>query len=579
MYPDSVPTPLKAAITEFQQARMQAAMQQITARLRGKSANLLSFDEVAEQLKITGRTSRGLQTIPLEAIVGSVGRYTDFTRTFLPRLDADQDRWAAIKAAAASMTDLPPIEVYQIGETYFVLDGNHRVSIARRQGLSYIDAYVTEVRTRVPLSPDVQPDELIIKAEYAAFLEFTRLDQLRPGADLSVSVPGQYARLENHIEVHRYFVEVAEEREISDEEAVCRWYDEAYLPIVDAIREQGILRYFPGRTETDFYVWLSRHRAALQNELGWQIRPGVAVARLADRVRPASEGRMTRVYRHILNVVVPERWKGRPKVETWTHEKVLDRYSQRLFADLLVPGGNATGNWPALEQALIVAARENAQVCGLHIVADETEKNSPAVQAMQQALNQRCRENGVSGYLAVEAGKPVDQVCERAVLTDLVILDRTIVPGQDDETFYAECLAVLQRCVRPVLVVSDQPSALSRVLLAYDGQDKAQEALFVAAYLAEQWRVSLTVLAVLEPGRTDAETLAHARKYLAMHEIEAAFLTMPGPVATTILQTAATHNCDLIVMGGYSAGHGRRRPGSTVQQVLRQWQQPLLICP
>ena len=563
------------AIRDFQQARAKAGLQQITARLTGKSADLLSYEQVAEQLKITGRTWRGLQEIPLDAIVGSVGRYADFTRTFLPRLRSDQERWATVKAAADYVTELPAIDVYQIGEVYFVLDGNHRVSIARRQGLQFIEAHVTEVRTRVPLSPDVRPDELIIKAEYAAFLEYTRLDQLREGADLSVSAPGQYASLENHIEVHRYFVEVAEERELSDEEAVCRWYDEAYLPMVAAIREQGILRYFPGRTETDFYVWLARHRAALQNELGWQIRPGVAVARLAGKVRPKPRRRVARVYRRVLDTILPERWQSGHQSQTWTQEKMLDRYSQQLFADVLAAGGRAAGDWPALEQALIVAAREGAQVYGLH--AAETTKNTPAIQAIEQMFDQRCQETGTSGHLAVETGELVDSLCTRAVLADLVILDRTLAPA-GAETFKAGWLDAIQRCARPVLVVPDQPSPLERVLLSYDGSAKAREALFVAAYLAEQWGVALTVLTVLEPGRTDAETAAHARSYLAMHEVEATFLVEAGPIAATILAVAAVHDCDLIVMGSYS-GHGRHQPGRSAQQILDEWERPLLICP
>jgi len=101
---------------------------------------------------------------------------------------------------------LPPIEVYQIGEVYFVQDGNHRVSVAYQLGARYIQAYVTEVQTRVPLTPDVQPVDLILMAEYADFLEGTRLDELRPGADLRTSIPGQYQALSEHIDVHRYYM-------------------------------------------------------------------------------------------------------------------------------------------------------------------------------------------------------------------------------------------------------------------------------------------------------------------------------------------------------------------------------------
>jgi len=284
---------------------------------------------------------------------------------------------------------------------------------------------------------------------------------------------------------------------------------------------------------------------------------------------------MARVYRRILDTILPERWQSGQQKQTWSQAKMLDRYSQRLFADVLAAGGRAAGDWPALEQALVVAGRENAQVYGLH--AAETGENTPAVQAIQQIFERRCQETGTRGHLAVEAGELVDRLYTRAVVADLVILDRTLTPA-GDQSLEAAWLDAIQRCARPVLVVPGQPTPLERVLLSYDGSAKAREALFVAAYVAEQWGVALTVLTVLEPGRTDAETAAHARTYLAMHEVEATFLVEAGPVAATILEAAVTHDCDLIVVGGYS-GRGRPRPGHTVQQILQEGDRPLLICP
>jgi hypothetical protein len=195
-----------AAVHDFHRARRKAALENIMARLTGRSADLLSYEEVRQKLRARGITAQELKEIPLDGIVGSVGRYADFTRNFLPRQDSDEGRWARVKVKVTDMGGLPPIKVYQIGEVYFVLDGNHRVSVARQVGATYIEAYVTEVRTKVPLSPNTQPDDLILKAEYADFLEHTRLDELRPEADLSVTAPGQYQALEEHIEVHRYFM-------------------------------------------------------------------------------------------------------------------------------------------------------------------------------------------------------------------------------------------------------------------------------------------------------------------------------------------------------------------------------------
>src|SRR5512140_2656007 len=172
------------AIEDFQAARQRAALQEILARFTGKSSQLLSYDEVADKLKLRVRTDRGIHQVPLDAIVGSVGRYADFTRSFLPRRMEDRERWARVKAAMSDGANMPPVELYKVGEAYFVMDGNHRVSIARQEGLPNIEAHVVELKTDVPLTPDLQVDDLIIKSEHAAFLEATRIHESRPNVDL-----------------------------------------------------------------------------------------------------------------------------------------------------------------------------------------------------------------------------------------------------------------------------------------------------------------------------------------------------------------------------------------------------------
>lgn len=536
----------QSAINDFHQARKRAALERILARFTGQSADLLSFDDVTEKLHVIGQTAQGLRQIPVASIVGSVARYNDFSRTFLPRLSSDQDRWVSVKTAAYHISDLPAIDVYQIGDAYFVLDGNHRVSIARRQGLEFIDARVTQVRTRVPLAPDDQPDELLIKAELAAFFDHTRLDELWPEADFLVSVPGQYAHLENHIEVHRYFIEVAEARELTDKEAVTRWYEEAYQPMIQAIREQGILRYFPGRTETDFYIWLARHRTLLQHELGLEIKPET-VARMAEQVRPLPK--QNRLYRQILDVIVPEKWQSAPRSDSWSEERLLARYSDRLLADILVP--LAAGADAGLDHALLVAQREQAQVLGLAVnLADD---------GLAQQFAERCQAANVTGHLVEATGDLTEKICQRAVLTDLIVLDGRF-PARTVQ-------AVLQNSARPVLVVSGAAVEMKRVLLVYEGQQKSQEALFVAAYLAEQWAANLTVLS----GKTGAE---FAARYLEMHEASAEFVR--GSVtAVSIQQTAATHNNDLILL----RCNGRRQFKSVILPLLVGGERPLFICP
>lgn len=150
-----------AAVSDFDKARWRATLETMMAHLTGKSADLLGYEDVCQKLKFRGSTFRGLRDIPLDAIVGSVGRYTDFTRSFWPRRDNNKHRWAKVKAAMSDLVGLPPIAVYQIGPIYFVVDGHHRVSVARQLGTTHVEAYVTEIHTEVPLSPDFQPDELM----------------------------------------------------------------------------------------------------------------------------------------------------------------------------------------------------------------------------------------------------------------------------------------------------------------------------------------------------------------------------------------------------------------------------------
>lgn len=548
-------TPKTAAIRDFHRARMQASIEAILARVRGDSAELLSYDDVARRLHVTGQTDAGIQTIPIAAIVGSVGRYNDFSRTFLPKKEESVDRWAAVKTAAPTVTELPAIDVYQIGDAYFVIDGNHRVSIARQQELDFIDARVIQIRTRVPLSADDNPGEIIIKAEYADFLARTGLDRLRPTADLTVSEPGQYAHLENLIEVHRYFVEMAEAREMSDETAVARWYDDAYLPLVGAIREQGILRYFPGRTETDFYVWLSRHRARLQNELGWHISPDVAVARLTEKASP-TPNKPGSLAKRVVQAITGGDASTTPAPESWAEEKLLARYSQTLFADVLLPVSHADQPWPALEQALQLSAREQAQLCGLHVVTPQDDNDH---ERLVQQFDAWCRPQDVHGHLALEAGSIVDRICERAALTDLVVWQYTEL-SQNRQHLQQ----MLARCTRPLLLVNDRPAPLRRVLLVYDGRKNGRDALFVAAYMGEQWQ---TAVAVLGPD------LSFARDYLSLHEVDAAYETGSNLTAQHIHAAATAHSCDLILLG-----NGRRQR-DLVMTLMSAQERPLFICP
>ena len=235
-----------SAVGDFRRARGRARREQFVARLTGKSANLLCYNDVLRALKVRAGERLGLREIALDAIVGSVGRCSDFTRSFQPLKDNAQQRWANV--CQAEVADLPPIRVYQLDQVYFVIDGHHRASVARHRGVVDIAAHVMTLRARVSLVPSVQPDELISKGEYAAFLAGTRLDQVCPEADLTVSIPEQYRVLQEQINRHRYFLGIEQGREISYGEAARHWYSEVYLPVVQVLQEWEVAREFPERT-------------------------------------------------------------------------------------------------------------------------------------------------------------------------------------------------------------------------------------------------------------------------------------------------------------------------------------------
>jgi nucleotide-binding universal stress UspA family protein len=130
-----------------------------------------------------------------------------------------------------------------------------------------------------------------------------------------------------------------------------------------------------------------------------------------------------------------------------------------------------------------------------------------------------------------------------------------------------------------MLAVPGAVSPLDRALLAYDGSPKAQEALFVATYLAGQWRIPLVVVSTAEEESATSARLSEAGDYLRGHGVQATFVARSGPPAAAILHTAEEHHCDLILLGGYG-----RQPlaevilGSTVDELLRTSPWPLLIC-
>jgi hypothetical protein len=263
----STPTPInEAAKSDFESALRTGFWRSLISWFTKSRNELLPFDEVRKLVPMQGMHEIGLKEIPLDQIVGSVGRYNDFDRAFLPRRTETRNRWISIDVARLQDVALPAIEVYKIGAFYFVKDGNHRVSVARRRGQAYIDANVIEVDVGVPINTEADIDDLIRLQEKTEFYLHTHLLDLRPDADIELTLPGGYPKLVEHINVHRWFMGEKHKSPVKYADAAAHWYDKVYLPLVKIILQEKTLDKFPGRTEADLYLWIIEHLWYLREE-------------------------------------------------------------------------------------------------------------------------------------------------------------------------------------------------------------------------------------------------------------------------------------------------------------------------
>jgi hypothetical protein len=264
---------------DFSRARFKAFLNRIHSIISGQPTTLLSYDEVKEKLHVGGPIYRGVKTVRVDQIVGSLNRYHEFDRAFLPVEDQIAARWQNVDLAFYKDISLPPILLYKVGQVYFVVDGHHRVSVAREQGQEFIDADVRECATKVNITPDLKPEDLVVLGEKVHFLERTRLDVLRPESRVRLTITDGFDRMMEHIAVHRYFMGIDLKRDISEDEAITHWYDTVYLPIVKEIRKSKILKEFPGKTEGDLYLWVLDRQRYLSED-GQTLRPPQEAARV-----------------------------------------------------------------------------------------------------------------------------------------------------------------------------------------------------------------------------------------------------------------------------------------------------------
>jgi nucleotide-binding universal stress UspA family protein len=567
-----------SALNDFRQARRKAKLQSLTAVISGKHEKLLSYDEVKRHIKVYGLRRQYLAEIPLDSIVGSVGRYLDFNKKFLPLTDSDAERWARVKLTQ-EQKGLPPIEVYKIGEIYFVIDGNHRVSIAKQMKIATIEAYVSEFRTNLEIKPDDNLEDLILKTERAELFDEMGLERFSPDFDIKVTEPGGYKELFEHISVHHYYLGLEQRRDIPIEKAVNSWVKNVYRPVIRTIRQLGILRDFPSRTETDLYLWLKKHQVELAGVLDWNVDVNQAAKDLTQRFNRTPGRVLAEVWGRIIDLATPDELETGPPPGEWRVNVSLPR-QDKLFNAILVGLSGKESNWQVLDEAILVARHEGSVLRGLHVATNQQKSGSQKVKDIRDRFYTRCSEEKIKGEFAVEVGQVARQIVQRAIWTDLVMIHLNHPPGtQPQERLQSGIRTILQRCSRPVLAIPSVTTRLDVTLLAYDGSPKAEEALFLSSYLGSYWDSQLVVVSSTEGQKKQNQNLTRARDYLQNNGVKAEYVEVDGPAGDAILEVAHAQRVNLIVMGGFG-----KSPlinvavGSTVDQMLREFGKPILIC-
>ncbi|MDX6732337.1 MAG: hypothetical protein QOC54_2285 [Baekduia sp.] len=253
---------------DFLRARRRLALSRLRRWLRrepGDIDHILPFDEVVAALGRLQERDAGLKVVPIDAVVGTVDRTRGFDRHFRPTTPQVRARWERIATAMRRGEAMPPVDLYKVGEAYFVKDGHHRVSVARALGHDVIDARVVEVVTRVGAGTDLHVGDLPLKSHERVFFERVPLP---PDARRRVrpSDPWDLAQLAEGIEAWGWRWTQEHERVMDRKELARRWYEEEYVPVVTLLRDADMLGT---GTEADAYQRVGADRYRLLRTHAW----------------------------------------------------------------------------------------------------------------------------------------------------------------------------------------------------------------------------------------------------------------------------------------------------------------------
>ncbi len=271
--------------SSFSKAQRKETYRRLARVVKGsESTPLLSFNDLRARLQLFQQSYAGLQTIEVARIVGTVDRSDDFDRDFLPRTPQIRERWERLERAFPTL-GFPPISVYQVNDVYFVIDGNHRVALAKQNGAEFIDAEVTQIHTDIEIDENVDFEKIFYIEQARRFMQQSGLERSRPMARIDFTRPQRFVELLDVVKAHGYDLMMERGMVLEPHEIAADWYDRVYLPAVESIRWERLLELEAGSTEGDLFLWVLQRRREHDPQEGEQSLEDAARQAARDQER------------------------------------------------------------------------------------------------------------------------------------------------------------------------------------------------------------------------------------------------------------------------------------------------------
>ncbi|HSG80293.1 MAG TPA: hypothetical protein VLD62_11980 [Acidimicrobiia bacterium] len=289
-------------ISSFPKAHRKEVYRRLTRSVTGGDDGLIPFEEVRERLRLWQQSYKGVRTIRVDNIVGSAARSSDFTDDWLPKRPHMRRRWEALEKRWPE-GDFPPIQAYEVNGAYYVIDGHHRVAIAKSRGIEFLDAEITEIHTGLDITPEMDFGKLLHLQQEQAFMDHSGLGRVRPDARILVSRAVGYRRMLEHVRVHGYHLMQARQRVLPPEVIAADWYERTYLPTIETARREGLVDAMKDSTEGDVFLWIHQRRRRLLVEDETVSYEDTVLGAAEEKKAKSLPGRTRKVFETVENAV------------------------------------------------------------------------------------------------------------------------------------------------------------------------------------------------------------------------------------------------------------------------------------